>query len=207
MTTETELRRHLLDVYGALGITWGQDPFAAIRQLEENFVHGQVEYIENLNRRRPDMYRIAQVFNNVVVGPEVDRTGMGVNVPPKKELSLARRLLREEVDEMDAALGYSWDEPSDAPVDHAEALDAACDIVYVLFGLMLRLGVTPDMFYAAFMEVTRANMAKAGGPTRADGKRLKPEGWTPPDIQGVIDAYNVQPGPEVAPDAETPARG
>ena len=29
-------------------------------------------------------------------------------------------------------------------------------------------------------------MAKAGGPLREDGKRLKPPGWTPPDIAGVL---------------------
>jgi predicted HAD superfamily Cof-like phosphohydrolase len=30
-------------------------------------------------------------------------------------------------------------------------------------------------------------MAKASGPRRADGKVLKPEGWTPPDIVGVLE--------------------
>jgi predicted HAD superfamily Cof-like phosphohydrolase len=35
-------------------------------------------------------------------------------------------------------------------------------------------------------EVHRANMAKAGGPKRADGKHMKPEGWTPPDVAGEL---------------------
>jgi predicted HAD superfamily Cof-like phosphohydrolase len=40
-----------------------------------------------------------------------------------------------------------------------------------------------------FEEVHRSNMAKLvdGKPLkRADGKVIKPEGWTPPDIEGVI---------------------
>lgn len=37
-----------------------------------------------------------------------------------------------------------------------------------------------------WQDVHRANMAKTTGPVRADGKRLKPEGWQPPDIAGVL---------------------
>jgi predicted HAD superfamily Cof-like phosphohydrolase len=29
-------------------------------------------------------------------------------------------------------------------------------------------------------------MEKLDGPIRADGKKLKPEGWKPPDIQGLM---------------------
>ena len=31
-------------------------------------------------------------------------------------------------------------------------------------------------------EVHRSNMQKIGGATREDGKILKPDGWTPPNI-------------------------
>jgi hypothetical protein len=31
-------------------------------------------------------------------------------------------------------------------------------------------------------------MAKVGGPVRPDGKKLKPEGWQPPDIAGILRA-------------------
>ena len=37
-----------------------------------------------------------------------------------------------------------------------------------------------------FAEVQRANMAKASGPVRADGKRLKPPDWQAPDLTGVL---------------------
>lgn len=30
-------------------------------------------------------------------------------------------------------------------------------------------------------------MLDADGPVREDGKRLKPDGWTPPDIKGVLE--------------------
>jgi hypothetical protein len=39
-----------------------------------------------------------------------------------------------------------------------------------------------------FAEVHRTNMAKVGGPVRPDGKKLKPEGWQPPDIAGILRA-------------------
>lgn len=65
-----------------------------------------------------------------------------------------------------------------------EMIDALCDILYVTFGAAVAMGVDLDPFFA---EVQRANMAKAGGPVREDGKRLKPPGWTPPDIKGLLD--------------------
>jgi predicted HAD superfamily Cof-like phosphohydrolase len=36
--------------------------------------------------------------------------------------------------------------------------------------------------------VHRANLAKAGGPRRADGKLLKPPGWQPADVTAVLKA-------------------
>lgn len=36
--------------------------------------------------------------------------------------------------------------------------------------------------WEVFQEIHRSNMRKVGGPIRADGKRLKPEGWVGPDI-------------------------
>jgi predicted HAD superfamily Cof-like phosphohydrolase len=40
---------------------------------------------------------------------------------------------------------------------------------------------------AVFGEVHRANMRKLDGPRRADGKLLKPPGWQPADVRGVIE--------------------
>ena len=42
-------------------------------------------------------------------------------------------------------------------------------------------------------EIQRTNMAKVGGPVREDGKRLKPPGWQPPDIEGELKKQGWQP--------------
>lgn len=56
-----------------------------------------------------------------------------------------------------------------------------------IFGLGLHLGIPLNQVFA---EVHRSNMAKAlpDGTVRyrPDGKVLKPDGWTPPDIKGVL---------------------
>ena len=67
--------------------------------------------------------------------------------------------------------------------DLIEAIDGLCDLLCVVYGAALEFGIDLDPFWR---EVHRTNMAKAGGPMREDGKRLKPEGWTPPDLRGVL---------------------
>lgn len=64
-----------------------------------------------------------------------------------------------------------------------EAIDGCVDTLVVVYGTLEAIGVDVEPF---FDEVHKANMAKASGPVREDGKRLKPEGWTPPDIRGVL---------------------
>lgn len=140
------------------------------------------------------VYRTVQRFNAEVVGPEVDRTHLGLNMPPEPEFRLGVKLVREEYHELLEAVGWyvTWMEelkrdPEVAFPDHEDAVDAVCDLMFVLYGLLLRLGVTPQQFAASWGEVVRANMAKKDGPTREDGKRLKPDGWTPPNIQRCLD--------------------
>lgn len=65
----------------------------------------------------------------------------------------------------------------------AEALDAVIDSIVVLHNTSNAMGLDIEPLWD---EVHRANMAKAGGPKRADGKALKPEGWKPPDIVGLL---------------------
>lgn len=69
------------------------------------------------------------------------------------------------------------------PLLEAEVIDGLCDVIYVAAGCAVEMGIDLEPFYA---EVQRSNMAKVGGPIREDGKRLKPEGWTPPDIAGIL---------------------
>lgn len=63
--------------------------------------------------------------------------------------------------------------------------DGLADLAYVTESAAQAFGIDSAGVLA---EVQRANMAKAGGGRRADGKIVKPAGWTPPDIAGVLDA-------------------
>lgn len=78
--------------------------------------------------------------------------------------------------------------------DMVEVADGIIDSIYVLVGMGLELGLP---LQALWEEVQRSNMAKAIEQPdgsfkvlkRADGKVIKPEGWTPPDIAGVLRAH------------------
>src|SRR3954464_9197429 len=69
--------------------------------------------------------------------------------------------------------------------DMVEVADGLCDVLYVVFGTAISLGI--DLL-PLFAEVHRTNMRKDGGATRADGKILKPEGWKPPEILKLLEA-------------------
>jgi predicted HAD superfamily Cof-like phosphohydrolase len=68
--------------------------------------------------------------------------------------------------------------------DLVGAIDGMCDVLCVIYGTAAEFGIDLAPFWD---EVHRTNMAKAGGPVREDGKRLKPEGWQPPDIAGILE--------------------
>lgn len=152
----------------------------------------------------PDVYQQVLTFNNEVVGPQVSRIHLGLNTPPPDDLHLGAGLVLEEMLELMEALGVHvridtfsdgrvydhWlkgeEEGEEGEVDHEAAVDAAADCIYVLFGVLQRIGISPQQWWRVWAEVTRANMDKANGPMRPDGKRLKPEGWRPPDIKGAL---------------------
>lgn len=75
--------------------------------------------------------------------------------------------------------------------DEVEEFDAVLDLLVVLIGYGLSRGWP---MVAGWDEVVRSNMAKIDPKTgtvnkRADGKILKPEGWTPPNLADVIEQY------------------
>lgn len=94
--------------------------------------------------------------------------------PLLRDIDLRAQLIEEEVGELVTALFED---------NLVEAIDASCDLIYVVLGTMVAAGVDLDPF---FREVHRTNMAKASGPVRPDGKRLKPAGWTPPRIAEML---------------------
>ena len=94
--------------------------------------------------------------------------------PDMGTTKMRMRLITEEYRELLAAVD---------DLDFAESIDAVADLIYVAIGLGITMGVDLGPIWD---EVHRSNMAKAGGPVRDDGKQLKPEGWTPPDILGEL---------------------
>jgi predicted HAD superfamily Cof-like phosphohydrolase len=120
-------------------------------------------------------------------------------VPSDERVRLRLSLVAEEFFELLTAtgLGSKWDAVLDAQdsikdaikefpiikVDMPGFIDALADLDYVIEGARIEFGVDGGPIAA---EVHRANMTKAGGPLRPDGKRLKPEGFKPPDIEGEL---------------------
>lgn len=95
---------------------------------------------------------------------------------PRKELVALRLvLIDEELAELRAAIGIG---------DVVAVADALADLLYVTYGASITFGIDVRPILE---EVHRANMAKLGGGTRADGKVLKPDGWQPPDLAPLLE--------------------
>ena len=93
-----------------------------------------------------------------------------VNLPPER-LALRRRLIAEEAKE--------FEEAATVP----DQIDALCDLLCVTYGAAVEMGIDLESFFELVHE---ANLRKVPGPVREDGKKLKPEGWKPPDIEGEL---------------------
>ena len=91
----------------------------------------------------------------------------------------------DHVEEVETEV-YDWHYESGIEPGEERSLpasaDALIDLLYVTVGSLLAMGI--DM-WPLWAEVQRANMAKAGGPV-IDGKQMKPAGWQPPDIAGLL---------------------
>lgn len=74
--------------------------------------------------------------------------------------------------------------------DAVEILDGLLDIIVVAYGTALSY-FGPDVVRQAAHEVAFSNLSKVVGEglpiKREDGKIMKPEGWLPPNIKGVLD--------------------
>ena len=101
----------------------------------------------------------------------------------KAQSDMYLELIQEEGNELVVALGEC---------DVVEELDAIIDLLVVIIGYGLSRGFP---MVEAWDEVLRSNMAKIDSRTgtvlrRADGKILKPMGWTAPDLDRVIHEHN-----------------
>lgn len=124
--------------------------------------------------------------------------------PTREERVLRAKLIMEEALETCDALGVDVRMLHDRMLvygdaiefvgtdefDMAEAVDGCCDVMVVTLGTLSCLGVG-DVH--VMNQVLDANDRKMTGPIRDDGKRLKPEGWQPPNIEGELIAQGWEP--------------
>jgi predicted HAD superfamily Cof-like phosphohydrolase len=101
----------------------------------------------------------------------------------ESQFNLYTKLIQEEVDEL-------WTANADA--DRVECLDALIDILVVTIGAIHSMGADAE---GAWKEVMRTNFAKIDHETgkvrkREDGKVLKPQGWSPPDLKPFVNKTN-----------------
>lgn len=96
------------------------------------------------------------------------------------EATTGRRILWRYEDDLEDTMRISGKVAQRSLV---EAIDGMCDLLCVVYGTAIEFGVDLAPFWD---EVHCTNMAKANGPVRADGKVLKPPGWAPPDIAGLL---------------------
>ena len=94
----------------------------------------------------------------------------------ESQYNLYYNLIKEEVAELIAAYRNQ---------DQVEELDALIDILVVTIGAIHSMGADAE---GAWKEVMRTNFAKIDKKTgkvvkREDGKVLKPDGWTPPNLK------------------------
>lgn len=90
------------------------------------------------------------------------------------------KLIGEETEELLAALSAS---------DLINVADGIGDVIYVCVGAALAFGLPIEDI---FREIHRSNMSKMGSEgkveRRADGKILRGESYTPPDISRILQA-------------------
>ena len=98
--------------------------------------------------------------------------GQTTGIENVEQYKLYHNLIREEVQELEDSTTREDD------------VDALIDILVVTIGALHSIGVDAE---GAWNEVMRTNFAKIDPDTgkvrkREDGKVLKPQGWTPPDL-------------------------
>jgi predicted HAD superfamily Cof-like phosphohydrolase len=92
------------------------------------------------------------------------------------QFNMYLKLIEEEAEELNQAI---------IDKNRVEMLDALIDMLVVTIGAIHSAGFDAE---GAWKEVMRTNFAKIDKDTgkvvkREDGKVLKPDGWTPPDLR------------------------
>lgn len=111
---------------------------------------------------------------------ETDRFG---HVPRKRDI-LHYDLLIEEVEEFREACENE---------DVEKIIDGIGDVIFVAVSAAVERGYAP-ILEEVIMEICRANISKSGGSIesnvyREDGKVMRSDSYTPPDIAGIISNF------------------
>lgn len=105
-------------------------------------------------------------------------------IPPVERIELRHKLLMEEVNELNDAAVVG---------DIIEVADGIVDCLYILFGTAHEFGLA-NLLNDLFKEVARSNMSKldANGNAifREDGKVIKSELFTKPNLKDIIYRYD-----------------
>jgi predicted HAD superfamily Cof-like phosphohydrolase len=182
-------------VMGVVTLTAGSfvDPRdAEIAHLKSLITQLQADNTRLLEERRAvDERYMVEHFHRLLPAPVLPVP----QVPSSERVQLRVRLITEEYLELleccfvTGAAKMKWLNAKDElntlvdglvnNVDMVEFADACADLKYVIVGAELEFGIDGRPI---FKGVHEANMRKIGGPKRADGKGLKPEGWRPFDV-------------------------
>jgi len=95
-------------------------------------------------------------------------------LPELDVLLLRVKLISEECIELIDALGER---------DLVKVADGIADVLYVVYGTAVTCGIDVEPL---FSEIHRSNMTKVGGTKRDDGKVLKPDTYSPPDVAKIL---------------------
>lgn len=103
----------------------------------------------------------------------------------KEQSDLYIKLIKEEFNELIAAYEAG---------DVVEVADGCADLKWVIEGLEHSMKLPQQGIWD---EVARSNLAKISPSgkveKRPDGKVMKPEGWTPPDVKKVLALVGLSP--------------
>ncbi len=103
-------------------------------------------------------------------------------IPDETIRSLRIRLIQEEFDELQEALGQR---------DAVAVAKELADLLYVVYGTAVSCGIDME---PVFREVHRSNMSKVGGHKRADGKWVKPPTYSPARLEPILVAQGKDGG-------------
>jgi hypothetical protein len=133
--------------------------------------------VKNLDRMVRLVFKLKQIPNMYGdVAKFVDACGQVGN---EDNFKLYNKLITEEFEEFQEAYANN---------DSIEELDACMDMIWVILGYCHVKGWD---VHGAWNEVARSNLTKIDAESgkvlkREDGKVLKPEGWSPPDLSNFV---------------------